>query len=513
MRIILSHLPVLCVSLLALTTASPVFAQAVTPEIQARINALQAQIDAQQALLDELKAQLGAKPTAPNTASVPTQIAVPVAALTKAPTKPSAPATSLSLKNGAPTFATNDGAFSLTLSGVIQADAGGYNQDNNLPSAITGAARDLNSGTNFRRARFGFSGKLYSDFDYNMVFDFGGAGAEDVGRVHEAWIQYSGFKDANIRIGEFAPSAGLADSGSANGSPFLERASASEIARGLGGGDTRMGVAVFKAYDRWLYSLALTGNTVSSLNTQASGFNAHQYDEQTGFVARLAGTPYKTKNALIHIGLNHSAILKPADAGITASTRYAVQLRDRPELRVDGTRLIDTGAMDADSASATGIELAAQYKTLYMSSESFTYNLKRRNAASGVTNPDFSGWYVEGGWVLTGETRKYSADKAAFSGITPTHMFDPKNNHWGAFELVGRYSTIDLNFHENAALAADRVRGGQQDISSLGLNWQLNPNVRFVFEGQDVKIERMNSAGDQIGQDYTSFAVRSQFNY
>jgi len=78
---------------------------------------------------------------------------------------------------------------------------------------------------------------------------------------------------------------------------------------------------------------------------------------------------------------------------------------------------------------------------------------------------------------------------------------------------VARYSTLDLDYHADAVLAADRVRGGQQDITSLGLNWQLNPGVRFVFQGQEVKIERQNAAGADIGQTYHSFAARAQFGF
>lgn len=468
---------------------------------QAQIDALQAQV---RGLADQLRTLQAQSQTQAQTLAV-------VTAPKPAPAASAAPAASVAIKNGTPTFASSDGAFTLSINGVIQADAASYMQDDNLPAAVT--ARDLNSGTNFRRARFGFKGKMFKDFDYNMVFDFGGAGAEDVGRVHEAWIQYSGFKNAKIRVGEFAPLAGMADAGSQNGSPFMERAASAELARNFAGGDTRMGVGIFNTYDRWLYSVALTGNTVSALNTAASGFNTVNNDEQLGMVARLAGTPFKGKNSLVHVGLNYNAIINPGDAGASAATRFPVQLRDRPELRVDGTRLIDSGAINTQSASATGVEFGAQYKNLYLASEAFQYKIERFAAATGVTDPDFTGWYVEGGWIITGESRKYNTQTGAFDGIVPTHNFDPKTGQWGAFELVARYSTLDLNYHADALLVADRVLGGQQDITSIGINWQLNPSIRFVFQGQDVKVDRVNAAGAQIGQDYTTIAARAQFNY
>lgn len=253
-------------------------------------------------------------------------------------------------------------------------------------------------------------------------------------------------------------------------------------------------------------------NKCLRINTQATGFTAATNGEQMGIAARLAGTPLRGFDWLIHVGVNYTGVINPADAGATAAVRYAVQLRDRPELRVDGTRLIDTGALNAQGASATGFELAGQYKSAFIQGEAFTYNVRRYAPVSGVTNPTFKGWYVEGGWSITGEAQKYNTQTAAFDAVTARASFDPKAGNWGAFELVARYSTIDLNYHQTAALTADRVLGGQQDITSLGLDWQLNTAVRFVFEGQSVQVDRLNATGLQVGQDYSAFAVRSQFN-
>jgi phosphate-selective porin OprO/OprP len=476
------------------------FAQADAAK-QAQIDTLQGEVTELATQVKTLQAQ-AAVPVAP--APPPVTVAQVVAAMP-------APAATVAMKNGTATIASSDGDFSLAVHGVFQLDTATYDQNKTAPAAVNG--RDLNSGTNFRRARLGVSGKLFKDFDYNILLDFGGAGAEDVGRFHEAWLQYSGFKSAKFRIGEFAPSVGLSDAGSANASPFLERASAAEVARNFAGGDTRMGMALWNASDRLLWSVALTGNTVSQLNTQATAFTAPNFDEQLGMTARLAGTPLRGQDWLIHAGVNYSAIINPADLGPAAAVRYPVQLRDRPELRVDGTRLIDTGALNGQSAQAAGLELGWQYRSVFAQGETFSYKVERLAPAAGVTNPTFGGWYVEGGWSLTGEARKYNTQTAAFDGVTPSHNFNPKTGDWGAFEIVARVSDLDLNYHESASLAADRVLGGDQNITSLGLDWQLNPAIRFVFEGQSVRIDRLNSTGVQIGQKYNAFAVRSQFGF
>lgn len=353
-------------------------------------------------------------------------------------------------------------------------------------------------------------GKIYGNFDYKILFDFGGAGAEDAGRVQEMWIQYSGFDPLKIRVGAFAPSLGLEDAASTNGSLFPERPAVAEIARGLAGGDKRMGVGLFGSGERWHASAVYTGSTAEGINTAASGFNSASYDEQQGFALRLAGTPLRGDGWLVHTGVNASVITQPEDAGATASTRYGVRLRERPELRVDGTRLVDTGSMDADGAHAYGFELAFQRKSLMFEGEYFDIGVDRRNPAAGVSDPKFSGWYLESGWVLTGDSRKYDKGTASFGAPSVSKPFDLAAGDWGAWELAARYSYLDLNSNPDSAVVANRVRGGEQSIWTLGLNWFPNPAVKFMVDVQNVSVERRNSAGLSMDQDYRSLNLRSQ---
>ena len=82
----------------------------------------------------------------------------------------SAEAPSFTLTNGRPTFQTASGNFSAALRSLVQVDGGYFMQGGNRPAA----SRDLNSGTNFRRARLGLSGKLFNVWEYYFLYDFGG---------------------------------------------------------------------------------------------------------------------------------------------------------------------------------------------------------------------------------------------------------------------------------------------------------------------------------------------------
>ena len=59
----------------------------------------------------------------------------------------------------------------------------------------------------------------------------------------------------------------------------------------------------------------------------------------------------------------------------------------------------------------------------------------------------------------------------------------------------------------------DAVRGGEQKISTIGLNWYLNPDIRFMLDYQFVDVNRFNAAGLQVGQKYNALALRSQLTF
>lgn len=84
----------------------------------------------------------------------------------------------------------------------------------------------------------------------------------------------------------------------------------------------------------------------------------------------------------------------PADFRRDTVPRYPLRLRDRPEIRVDGTRLIDTGNIDLSSLVSPGVEVALRYKALLVQGEYIWYKFNRVST-SPLPNPDFFGYYVQ----------------------------------------------------------------------------------------------------------------------
>ncbi|MDP3856066.1 OprO/OprP family phosphate-selective porin [Phenylobacterium sp.] len=474
----------------------------------ARIKALEEQLALLQGQITDLK-----QSTANNIAAV----------------RKDATATTVSLANGRPTIATSDGKFTASFRGVFQLDSAHYDQRAPGPlgsdfrrgsfgdAAENDRARDLSDGANFRRARLGVEGKAFGDFEYNFLYDFGGSGNEEAGKISAAWVQYNGlpFANAKLRIGAFSPPSGLEEAVSTNGSLFAERASPSELVRGIAAGDGRTGVAFLANGDNWAATAAITGNIIAT----------QTFDEQTAFVGRFSFVPFRRDDSLIHLGVNTSIVINPAASGpdVAGTAVTAIRLRDRPEIRVDGTRLVDTGNIDANGLTAIGAEFGAQWKSLNIQSEYFDIDVDRKGA---LGDPDFSGWYAQAGWTITGEARRYS--NATFDAPRPAKPFDLKTGGWGAWELGLRYSKLDLNYlagSPGTALAAAAIRGGEQEIFTLGLNWYVNNALRFQAAYQDVSVDRLSpggtafvagstpSAGAQVGQDLSIYSLRTQYAF
>jgi len=454
----------------------------------------------------------------------------------------------ISFPGGRPTFSTSDGQFTAALRGQLQLDSAAYLQSDSGPIATDlrrsgpalGAsatnvdlahARDLKDGTDWRRARIGIDGAAYGDWEYRLLFDFGGSGVEDAGQLYEAWGQYSGFRPLHLRVGAWPQPIGLEDQASTNYQLFLERPAIADVARNLAAGDTRIGAGAF-AYDNyWFVSGDVTGRTIGVVNTGTAITSistgnvgtAQTFGDQLGFVGRVAFTPFHGADWRVNLGVHGSYVDQPPNTsgpgvnGPTAVSGFGVRLRDTQELRVDGTQLIDTGTIPARNASTIGGEFAAQKGPVLIQSEIESIHVSR---SDGPASPTLVGRYVEGGWMLTGEQRAYNASSAAFDGPTIAHPFSLKDHGWGAWELAARYSDADLDFDAGApgtAPTTNAIRGGDSRIWSFGLNWYPNQVFRVMFDVDRVNIGRLspNAAlfqtptGAQIGQDYTVLAVRT----
>lgn len=461
----------------------------------------------------------------------------------------------VTITNGRPTIASADGKFTAAFRTLVQFDWAYYSQGAGAKTLPAAYGPDLSSGANFRRVYLGLQGKLFGDWSYNANFDFGGSGGtETPGHVQSVYLEYDGWAPWAFRVGAFPPPANIEDGTSSGDTIFLERNSPSNLQRGLAGGDGRDAVSILYAGERLFGAASYTGGKVQ---------DAAVFDEQQAFLGRLSYLLVSDADSHLLVGANATHIFKLPDAVANGAANLgnmpggtalsSISLADPPELTVDsnGIKLASTGALPANHLTQWGLEAAGNFQNFYAQAGYYGFGVDRAPVAyktytsattSGTTiahpsNNTFSGWYVQAAWTITGEARSYNAANGAFSPPKPTTSVG--HGGWGAWELAARYSDLNLNSHalDTSSLVTNwtgastqtytftnTVRGGDQRIVTVGLNWYVSTAIRFALDYQWIDVKRLQtpaavtvSAGTPVlptvngGQNLQTLAVRAQF--
>jgi phosphate-selective porin OprO and OprP len=518
---------VTAVSLIAAMVAPQAHAQSAGNN-DAEIAALRQQLRLMEQKLDKLQRQTAANTTAAANANAKADAKLGVANANAAyPVKGAVapPDAVVHMPNNRPTICTVDNQNCVSITSRVHFDVGGYDY---RPNTAATAPQRLDDGANVRRARIGVLGKFMGDWNYALIYDFGGSsdgfastasvGGTAVGflpggalaGVENAYLSYTGFKPFGgtlaIEGGVMDLAYTLDEASSSNDIPFMERASSGVIATNIAAGDFRSAFGA-RWYNSTFWAGAyVTGPTTGAIHS-ASSVNPPGTTEQYGVAARAAGQIVSAKDYSLHIGGDAQWLIQPPH-NLIAGTQ-TLTLSDRPELRIDPTTLVSTGALAGVSgAQVYSVEAAGTYGPLFFQGEYFWYNVDR-NAFAPLPSVKFQGGYAEAAYVLTGETRPYNAGLAAYGGIAPANPFSLTGGGWGAWEIAGRFSTIDLN---DRLAAANGVAGGRQTVYTLALNWYINRNVRLMFDylhGDITKQVSPTNFGD-AGSKFDAIAMRTQ---
>jgi phosphate-selective porin OprO/OprP len=507
----------------ALTTS-----QARAQSADAEIAALKQQLRLMEQKLDKLQKQTAANTAAAARASAKADTKVSVVNASAAyPVKgPVAPSDAVvKMPGNRPTICTADDQNCIAITSRVHFDAGGYNY---RPNTLATVPQRLDDGVNVRRARIGVLGKFLEDWNYALIYDFGGSsdgfastasiGGAAVGflpggalsGIENAYLSYTGLKPFG---GKLAVEGGIMDlpytldeASSSNDIPFMERAAPGVVARNIAADDFRSAAGARWYTDTFWAGAYATGPTTGAIHS-ASSINPPGTTEQLGAFTRVAGQIVSGKDYSLHIGGDAEWLIHPPH-NLIANTQ-TLTLSERGELRIDPTTLVSTGAIAGVSgAQVYSAEAAGTYGPLFFQGEYFWYNIDR-NAFAPLPSLRFQGGYAEAAYVLTGETRLYNPASASYGGIIPANPFSLTGGGWGAWEIAGRYSTIDLNDRVGSAIG---VAGGRQTIYTLALNWYANRNVRLMFDylhGDVAKQVSPTNVGD-AGAKFNAFAMRTQ---
>jgi len=438
--------------------------------------------------------------------------------------------------NYRPTITSADGRFSMSLRARLQLDAGGFDQADDVDDVTSlhdVEFKHLDSGALVRRAYLGVEGRAFRDLWYEYRMNFGGSdfGISDpyiqLARVSYNIGSYESGPLFRVNAGLIKPIFTYNDAMSSASLTFLERAAVVNVAtETFGGGSPRLGAELtfqqtdfLRSGDNFMISGALTGHIASK---RASEISDDSNNNGTHILGRIAYRLWSDGPSNIQLGSSFSRILTVGGPAGPGGARN-LSLQDAPEIQIDGNSLVDTGLIPAKGGGMWGLEAAGNLRSFYVAAEYYQFDIDRDTSCAGcvaANDPAFSGWYVEASWMLTGETKTYQANAlnngmATFANPHVSMPFALDSGGWGAWEIAARYSDLDLDWQSGAlgtsCPVAGCVRGGEQNIFSVGLNWYLSNNFRFLFDYMFIHVDKLGSSGTQIGQDVTVVATRFQF--
>ncbi len=422
---------------------------------------------------------------------------------------------------------SDDGAFKFDFNGRLHFDAYAHDADNDSanPDRL-----NFENGSFVRRLRLSAKTKLYTEWEGQLELDFPtGTNSNNVSgnnvNVQNAWLAYTGWKPfggesppVRLQIGQFKTPMGLEELTSSNYITFIERSMpTNSVAPNF-----RRGAQLSSVYGNmtWAVMPYFDANRVSTdptvganLGGAAAGINDDTASSAGfGLGGRLTWTPVKDKLKLWHVGL---AVAREDDvrAVAPATTRY--DARNVPQIAMTPTSLLqNANVSEGEAALRYGLESAFVYGPFSLQGEYLAadYDTASPNTVGNGGNPQngdpkISGFYVFGSWFITGESRPYRSGTGTFDRLKPLKKT-------GAWEMVARYDFLESEYGINVDAANESTVENQIETYTIGVNYYVNPNVRFMLNliSHDIDVQRANGNPSYEGSP-KSIGFRTQFDF
>ncbi len=363
-------------------------------------------------------------------------------------------------------FKTHGNVFTARIGGSINLDARWPNTPSKLQDYLEATqGKKLRDSSELRRARVYLKGTMYENIFYKTQIDFADTGGTYY--VHDIFV---GMMDipyvGAILIGHAARAFGLNPVPDENWLTFMEWAPTF----GFGIGQL-LGVAAGNSFldDHLTYAIQV-GKT--------AGIHCNEMGESYNLNLRFTGTPWYEDGgySMLHQGVSYTY------RGSSDQSRYL----GGPSFSEQVPPLVDTKAIDTDRVNGFNYEVALCHGPFRVQGEYYGFFVDQHE---GPSSTFFQGWYGMVACYLTGESMgaQYITSYGGFDiRCKPRENFSMKEGTWGAFEVAARYSGMDLN--------DDNIRGGVLNQGTLGINWYLNPNVRWMVNYVNSHVNGVGSA-------------------
>lgn len=383
------------------------------------------------------------------------------------------------------------------VTGFAQIDSIWLDQDP-ASEAINGDIQDF---ADFRRARLAAKGQLADNVGYFLEMDFAFPGRPT---FMDVWVEYQNPRGlGNIRIGHFRQPLSMDGLTSVRDLTFMERSLPFIAFVPF----RQIGVEVYNSEIDDLVTWAVSAYRFPT-DTYGNAFGDSGY----GMGARVTAAPVyeEESNAVVHVGYGFSHN-NPGDsvAPTGAISNNVARYRTTPEIGftngeffnqiTTGPFFVDTGNItNVSTTNIFGLEAAGSYGAFLLQAEFFDVRVNR----SMGSDRTFTGAYAQASYVLTGEYRKYNKKGACFGRVIPAHPLGDCG--WGAWELAGRWSYVDLTNTPVVTPLAGRLT----DFTA-GVNWYWNAYAKMQFNWIHAE-QNLLGANDPNTNIY---AIRTQFDF
>jgi phosphate-selective porin OprO/OprP len=369
-----------------------------------------------------------------------------------------------------------DAKYQLRFRGYTQIDSRWFSksEDTSLPDSFY-----------FRRVRPIFEGTLANFIDFRIMPDF----ANSTLVLQDAFTNLRFAPEAQLQFGKFKSPFGLERLESATAMWFVERALPTLL-----GPNRDLGV-MFQGQAREnlvQYQFAfLNGNNDTATTDSDVG-------DDKDFVARVFFHPFQETSIGPLQGL-----------GVGVATTYGRPQGAPATIRsITGQTLFQfqTGTTLQGNRARWSPQAYWYWGPFALLGEYVTNSTEFQATTGETVRAHANAWQIAGAWVITGEN-------TSWRGVLPSRSFDLENGGVGAFEVVARYSRLNLdrdlfdgNVFLNGALYAEDSKEW-----AIGLNWYLNRFVKLAFNYEH--IDYSNAPGNSDNPSEGAFLTRLQLSY
>lgn len=287
------------------------------------------------------------------------------------------------------------------------------------------------SETELRRASIDIECEIdeYWQAEFQVSFEDEDQGPE----VEDAFIAFTGWDNFSFLIGQTKEPFGLEELTSSKQISLIERSMATNAF--APGNNPGFEISGHQRHFTW---------AIGAFEAEDNESRRDNY----ALTGRLVFTPWEHEKRILHIG---------AAGSFRDFNGEGYKIKTHAEVHT-AEEIVRSVEIPADEVQLYGLELVSIFGPFSIQAEHMSAKIK----ASADNDASYAGYYIQGSYFLTGETRSYK--KGTFKSTKPLNIY-------GALELLFRYSFLD---------AEDNNNGVRVSNFTLGANYYLNKWIRLM---------------------------------